>query len=467
MRRQLNRAIRGSGMMPRMVIYILLIAFNASVWLLLWAFNWEISLRAREVEYFGRQLFPIRSQVVPLPVIYAAAALLSAASIGAILRDRSNLALRERLQTLLTQILESLEIGVLVLDDRGYLSLANESAHELLPETQAAQPELHFSEALSAYPELNGIVRSAVEDGKYVKELEHDLGAPEKPCAVRVTTLPLKARGRRVTGTLLLVNDVREVIAMERQMRTAERLTALGTLAATLAHEIRNPLEAMNLNLELLGRHLNDGRDVERDAGKRRKYLRILESEVSRLAAIAENFLSFARPGRSSNGVIRLDELLRQVIELLENQAQSRKVEILFFSSALSSCVAGSEDELKQVFLNLMINGLEAMPHGGRITVSLENGEFPGGGMPVALVRIEDQGEGIPPEARSRLFDPFFSTRPGGTGLGLTIVHRVVQAHKGVIRVESVPGSGSTFTVELPLAAPPDGKTSQGSRTQR
>lgn len=440
-------------MMPRMLIYILLVAFNTFLWLLLWAFNWEISLRAREVEYFGRQLFPIRSQVVPLPIIYAAAALLSAASIGAILRDRSNLALRERLQTLLSQILESLEIGVLVLDHRGYLSLTNESAHQLIPQTQAAVPELHFSDALRAYPDLNAIVKSAVEEGKYVKEVERDLGTPENPCAVRVTSLPLKARGKRVTGTLLLVNDVREVIAMERQMRTAERLTALGTLAATLAHEIRNPLEAMNLNLELLARHLDDKTDTERDEGRRRKYLRILESEVSRLAAIAENFLSFARPGRSAGGVIRLDELLQHVIELLENQAQSRKVEISFHSSVPPPAVVGSEDELKQVFLNLMINSLEAMPHGGRIVVRADGGLAPGAGSPVALVRIEDQGEGIPPEALNRLFDPFFSTRPGGTGLGLTIAHRVVQAHKGSIRVESVPGSGSAFTVELPLAA--------------
>jgi signal transduction histidine kinase len=95
--------------------------------------------------------------------------------------------------------------------------------------------------------------------------------------------------------------------------------------------------------------------------------------------------------------------------------------------------------------------------------VHADRGQAPGAGMPVALVRITDQGEGIPPQALDRLFDPFFSTRPGGTGLGLTIAQRVVQAHKGMIRVESAPGSGSSFTVELPLADQHQGKTGDGA----
>jgi signal transduction histidine kinase len=113
----------------------------------------------------------------------------------------------------------------------------------------------------------------------------------------------------------------------------------------------------------------------------------------------------------------------------------------------------GSEDQLKQVFLNLMINSLEAMPDGGRLGVQLDVGVPSAATSPMAVVRIQDAGEGIPPEKINRLFDPFFSTRPKGTGLGLTIAHRVIEDHQGRISVESVTGKGSVFTVELPLAA--------------
>jgi signal transduction histidine kinase len=261
------------GWSPRAFLYGLLTAFNALIWLLLWAFHWEISLRAREVHYFGKQLFPLRAQAVPLSWIYAACAILTLASIGAILIDRRNLALREKLRILLAQILESLEIGVIVLDRKGHLSLTNESARKLMPQVPPFPGGTHFSQVLADYPEIKDLVASSIEKDEYVKELEHNLGSAEESIAVRITTLPLKDRGKKVIGTLLLVNNVCEVVAMEQQVRTAERLSALGTLAATLAHEIRNPLEAMNLNLELLERNLNLPQDQPVAGDKRRKYL--------------------------------------------------------------------------------------------------------------------------------------------------------------------------------------------------
>ncbi|MBM3791970.1 MAG: PAS domain-containing protein, partial [Acidobacteria bacterium] len=229
---------------PRRLIYGLLFAFNALLWLLLIAFQWEVSLRAREAHYFGQQLFPLRAQRVPMPVIYAAFTLLTLASLGAVYRDRSNLRIRERIGTLMFQILESLEIGVVVLDRAGVLTMANESARRLLPEIPPAGAGLRILKVLENRTELKRIAQSAVEEGNYVREVEHNLGTSENAFPVRVTTLPLKDRHKRVSGALVLIHDVREVVDMERQLRTAERLSALGTLAAALAHEIRNPLEA-------------------------------------------------------------------------------------------------------------------------------------------------------------------------------------------------------------------------------
>jgi|WetSurSiteA1Bulk_404760.scaffolds.fasta_scaffold05635_2 signal transduction histidine kinase len=436
--------------LPRIFLWTLLGVFNAFLWLLLLAFHWEITLRAREIHYFGTQLFPLHTQWVPIPVIYAVCALLTIASAGAILRDRNSLAQRERTRTLLYQILDSLEIGVVVLDGKCRLTMSNSSARGLLPEIPPDNPSLDILEILKARPELRRMVEATIHHKTYVKEVGHELGAAGDSRPARITTLPLKDSQKRTTGTVLLVHDIREVAAMERQMRNAERLSSLGTLAATMAHEIRNPLEALDLNLALLDTSLAAIKPAGQNAQKITKYVKILEEEISRLAAIVDNFLSFARPSNSPMEEIRLDVLMRQIVDLLTNQAQSRKVTLELHTQGNPN-VLGSEDQLKQAFLNLVINSLEAMPQGGLLRI---RAEAIYSRQNMAVVHIEDTGVGIPPDQIPKLFDPFFSTRPKGTGLGLTIVYRIIQEHHGHIRVTSAPGEGSTFTVELPLFAP-------------
>jgi PAS domain-containing protein len=195
MHEQIHQYVLEKRSSSRAFLYGIVIAINVLLWILLVAFHWEISLRAREVAYYGRQLFPLRSQAVPLPVIYGACALLNLISLSTILRDRNNLAARERLQTLLAQILESLEIGVVVLDRKGYLNLANESARKLLHGIPKRHVDTQYLDVFGDYPELIEIVKSALERDGFVKEVEHDLdlemspAPPESPhCRSRVPT---------------------------------------------------------------------------------------------------------------------------------------------------------------------------------------------------------------------------------------------------------------------------------------
>jgi signal transduction histidine kinase len=450
----LSFAVRRPVESSRFFLYALLVAFNICLWLLLGAFHWEISLRAREVHFFGRQLFPLRTQAVPLPVFYAACAFLTAASAWALHRDRSNLAARWKLQSLVFQLLESLEIGAMVLDQKGILALANESARRLLPGIPDDSSGRHFLTVFSRYPTVQEIITRAIEKGAFARQIERSLGSSEDSRTFRITIQPLKDLMGRVTGTLLLLDDIQEVVEMERQIGVAERLSALGTLAAALAHEIRNPLEAMNLNLKLLERSLEIKAPEAAVGDKRQKYVRVIASEVTRLAGIVENFLSFSRPGGGRVTQVHLDRILQAVVELIRNQAAARQVEIVLKVKELPLTIEGSEDQLRQVFLNLVINGMEAMPEGGSLFIGAQRDLRPGSEspVPIALVQVRDSGEGIPPENIGRLFDPFFSTRPRGTGLGLTMAHRFVLQHRGRIRVDSIPGKGSTFAVELPLA---------------
>jgi signal transduction histidine kinase len=424
-----------------MFLWGLLVVFNASLWIMLLLFHLEVSLRAREAFYFGTQLFPVKP--VPIQMIYLGCTLLTVASTAAIWRDRRNTAARERLRTLLLQILDSLEIGVLVLDQKHHLVMANDSARRLLPEIPPGYAVAEILSVLAKRTGLRDLVKAAAEQKRYCRDVAQDLGTVAEPWPIRVTTLPLKDPQKRTTGTLLLVQDVRDVVRMERQMRTAERLSSLGALAAVMAHEIRNPLEAMDLNLVLLERSLAKLMPGGSKESKSAQYVKVVESEISRLAKIVENFLTFARPSSAPVSEVRLGPLLQQIAELLANQAKAHKVDIEL-SIADAAVVQGSEDQLKQAFLNLVINSMEAMPRGGSLRIRVERSKG------AAVVQIQDTGVGIPEDRIPKLFDPFFTTRSKGTGLGLTIVHRIVEEHNGRIRVASTPGAGSTFTVELP-----------------
>lgn len=440
---------------PRALIYTLLILINVLLWIMLVAFQLEVSLRTREVEYFERQLFPVGIHIVPLPVIFIAFMALSAASIGVIIRDRLNFAERRKLQMLLGQILESLEIGVIVLDRMGTVILANDSARKILPLDLPIPADCRFLEIIRDFPEMETAVKSALQEASFVKETELTIGSLENTRTVRMSTLPLRNRLRKANGTLVLISDVSEEVALQRQMKDAERLSTMGTLAAALAHEIRNPLEALNLNLELLERNMQHIQAPPSEVGKIEKYVRVFDSEVSRLARVVENFLSFARPGGSASNSIHLDALLRQVIELIESHAHSRKIIICPEIGGEPIVVRGYEDRLKQLFLNLVINGIDAMPDGGRLFIRTETVQHPSTESTAlfAVVSVQDTGEGILPEKLHRLFEPFFSTRTQGTGLGLTIADRIAREHGGVILVESVRGEGSKFTVELPVSS--------------
>ncbi len=228
------------------------------------------------------------------------------------------------------------------------------------------------------------------------------------------------------------------ILEIEEQLRRADRLSALGELSAGMAHEIRNPLGSIRGTAEIL----QEGIDP---ADKRYEFTRILIKEVDRLNRVVQDFLRFARPAPVERGRFDVNETLREILLLTRQQAVRNGVAAELQAGELPP-VAGDREQLKQAFLNLVLNALQAMPGGGKLTVAtaLRDGR--------AAITIADTGQGIPPENLERIFNPFFTTRQEGTGLGLAITHRIIQGHGGRIDVESRPGEGTTFTLLLPLA---------------
>jgi signal transduction histidine kinase len=228
------------------------------------------------------------------------------------------------------------------------------------------------------------------------------------------------------------------ILEIEEQLRRADRLSALGELSAGMAHEIRNPLGAIRGTAEIL----QEGIPPE---DKRYEFACILIREVDRLNRVVQDFLRFAKPAPVERGRFDVHEVLREIILLTRQQAVKNSITLELREGSLP-VIAGDREQLKQAFLNLILNALQAMPYGGTLTITTQLHDAR------AVILFTDTGQGIPPADLERIFNPFFTTRKEGTGLGLAISHRIVQGHGGRIDVTSSPGEGTTFTVLLPLS---------------
>ncbi|CAH2030393.1 two-component system sensor histidine kinase NtrB [Trichlorobacter ammonificans] len=225
------------------------------------------------------------------------------------------------------------------------------------------------------------------------------------------------------------------IIAIEEQLRRAERLSTLGEMAAVLAHEVRNPLASLRGSAEIL-------RDDYRPGDAKYEFLDMQIRETERLNRVVEEFLRMARSRPTDLKPCRLREELETIITLTVGEARKRQVALALLPGGDSATVLADGDKLRQAFLNVVINALQATPPGGNVTIAIaDNGRE---------VCFSDTGPGIPPEALERIFEPFFTTKQDGTGLGLAVTRKIIEAHGGTLAVESEAGQGTTVVVRLP-----------------
>ncbi|GAB4552830.1 MAG: ATP-binding protein [Geothermobacteraceae bacterium] len=229
-----------------------------------------------------------------------------------------------------------------------------------------------------------------------------------------------------------------QLLAAEEQLRRADRLSALGELSAGLAHEIRNPLGSIRGTAEIV-------RDGVPEESHLREFADILLREVDRLNRVVQDFLDFARPEQPGEDRVDLNRLVDEVLALTGRMLAKSQIEVRFDRGDLLLC-RGRSEQLRQVLLNLVINAHQAMPAGGTLALSTRcDGQR-------ARLKVQDTGAGIAPENLERIFDPFYTTRSNGTGLGLAITARIISGHRGTITVDSTPGQGALFTIELPCS---------------
>jgi two-component system NtrC family sensor kinase len=238
-----------------------------------------------------------------------------------------------------------------------------------------------------------------------------------------------------------------ELKAAQSQLLHSEKLAAVGALAATVAHEINNPLTGVYTYIRLMERKIDQGQHEPADVVKYKGYLGTMRREVERTAAIVQNLLDFTRPKDPVRKQMNLSRVIEESLSLIQNKLKLNNIEVLNRMHPLPDIMA-DPGHMKQVFINLMINACEAMENGGTLTIGSRCNEAEN----TVTVEIGDTGVGIASENLARIFDPFFSTKEKGTGLGLSVVNGIISRHNGKVNIESAPGKGTHLQITLPIS---------------
>ena len=230
-----------------------------------------------------------------------------------------------------------------------------------------------------------------------------------------------------------------QIIAIEEQLRRAEKLSTLGEMAAVLAHEILNPLGSIRGTAEIL-------KDDYQPDNPKYEFIEIQIKETDRLNRVVEEFLLMAQPNPSKMRLCPVEDELETIIKLVSHDASERKIELVLQRQPFPVIVQADNEKLRQVFLNLIINALQATSPGGRLTISttIDQDAF-------CEIRFQDTGKGMDDATQAKIFEPFFTTKSDGTGLGLSISRKIIESHRGTLLITSEPGNGTTATVRLPI----------------
>jgi signal transduction histidine kinase len=242
------------------------------------------------------------------------------------------------------------------------------------------------------------------------------------------------------SGLLVRLRDPEAQRKIGRELRTADRLAAISRISGGVAHEVKNPLNAILLHVEVAKARLSRG---ETDVNQQ---MEIISREILRLDRVVKTFLDFSRPVELNLSTVFLQDLMGEIVELARPQAEAAKIEVTVVQEAEGVEVRVDRDLMKQAVLNVVVNAIEAMPSGGELRFEASAGED------TAEIRVSDTGSGIPPELREKIFRLYFTTRKEGSGIGLAMTFRIVQLHDGTIDFASEPGKGTTFFIRLPIA---------------
>jgi two-component system sensor histidine kinase HydH len=341
-------------------------------------------------------------------------------------------------------IMENMADGLLSVAPDGGVVTGNPEASRILGLSGA---DLRGRRVRDILPETKEAVEEALSGAAGKRELEVSLGGDDggqKPVGIGLS--PLRNEEGEVTGAVLLLRDLTEVRRLEERIRESEKLAAIGQMAATVAHEIRNPLSSLKGFAQLFAGKFREGTP---EAG----YAGLMVREVDRLNRTISDLLFYSRPLRIERREVAVQEILEETVKLLEPdfRALHQQVEL---GEAKAAFAEVDPDQMSRVFLNLLLNAHQAAGEGGKISAAVSgvNGR--------CRIEVRNSGPGMSPEEKSKAFEPFFTTREKGSGLGLSIVKKIVDLHEGRVFIESGEREDTAVIIELPGAGEADERNS-------
>ena len=350
------------------------------------------------------------------------------------------------------QVLENVEEAVIAIDAQGRIALLNPAAEAFTGHSRKHCLGRSCRELFDRQPNLLYLIRCALEDGRSIADHENiELQRPlAAPLPVSASVAPIYTPAGAIDGAVLIMRDLTRIRDLEETVRRADRLSMLGTLAAGLAHEIKNPLGGIKGAAQLLDLEIPPHSPLK-------EYTAVMIREAERVNGIIEELMDLSRPRPLQFGPVNLAKILDDIV-LLQRQAQGdRQIGFLLNLDPSIPPFPGDAQLLSRLFLNLVKNAAEAVePRGTVEIVSKMAGDFhlnQPGDRPVPRITIEvrDNGRGITAEEMDQIFTPFYTTKIRGSGLGLAICQKIVLEHQGLLKIASTPGAGTVISVSLPL----------------
>ncbi len=350
----------------------------------------------------------------------------------------------DRLATLsekahLQQVVDQLEDGVIFLNPQRCVLFMNRVAEAVVGLSLEQTVGLPIHEALDPAHPLLPFIDRVIGGSAGIRNATVALPQDGREKEFLVSAFHMED-AHRVMGVAVLLKDLESVKTVQSLVSYSAKLAALGRLTSGVAHEVKNPLNAMMIHVELLKERLED---ADPDV---RQSLEVIGSEIRRLDRVVQGFLKFMRPQELTLKPVDLNSMLQSVGALLEAEGQSRGVRLVMDLDAGLPSVSGDEELLRQAFINIVQNAVQAMPNGGAVRIRTRPE-----GLDWVRVTVTDQGVGIAPEDLDKIFKLYYTSKPGGSGIGLSVVYRILQLHDGTVEAKSQVGKGTALIVRLPV----------------
>lgn len=353
---------------------------------------------------------------------------------------------------LFVRVVENLDRAVVATDQSGEIILFNPAAEACTGMSRRQSVGRHYGDLFADQPRIVDLIRLALEAGRTISNEEQvSLPRPHMlPTPISVSVSPIIDNNGSQDGIVLIIRDLTRLKELEAALRQADKLSMLGTLAAGLAHEVKNPLGGIRGAAQLLGMELEEDSPLS-------EYTNLVIREVERINDIIEELMNLARPRLDKMGETDLSRILRDIVLLQKEAHRDRDIEFFQHLDPSIPPIRGDEALLTRLLLNLIKNAAEAVEAGGRIDITtriaMDYHLMSADNKPVpwVVVEVADDGPGIKDDDLEQIFTPFFTTKSQGTGLGLATCQKIADSHNGVLKARNRPDKGAIFTLSIPF----------------